>query len=137
VEIVVEANNGIPIGLAIDAANVSETALGPAALAMLMIAIALTPVPVLADRAYDCDWLRDHLAKLGLILVAAHRSNRVKEPTNDGRTLRRLKRRWKVERTFAWLHSYRRVVTRYEKATPRYEGFANLACAFIALGNLL
>ena len=114
-----------------------ETALGPAALAMLLLLLPLAPVPVLADRAYDSDWLREHLAGLGFILVAAHRSNRVKESTNDGRTLRRLSRRWKVERTFAWLHSYRRVVTRYEKAVERYEGFANLACAFIALGNLL
>ena len=104
---------------------------------MLLVLLPLAPVPVLADRAYDSDWLREHLAGLGFILVAAHRSNRVKESTNDGRTLRRLSRRWKVERTFAWLHSYRRVVTRYEKAIHRYEGFANLACAFIALGNLL
>jgi transposase len=116
---------------------VPETALGPAALAMMLVALPRLPIPVLADRAYDCDWLRQHLAALGLILVAAHRSNRVKASSNDGRTLRRLSRRWKVERTLAWLHSYRRVVTRYEKAIHRYEGFANLACAFIALGNLL
>ncbi len=56
----------------------------------------------------------------------------VKEATSDGRRERRLKRRWKVERTYAWLHSYRRVVTRYEKSRCRYEGFVSLACAFIA-----
>lgn len=114
-----------------------ETALGPAALAMLLVLLPLTPILVLADRAYDCDWLREHLATRNLILVAAHRSNRVKESSNDGRVLRRLGRRWKVERSFSWLHSYRRVLTRYEKAVYRYEGFANLACAFMALSSLL
>ena len=47
-----------------------------------------------------------------------------------------VKRRWKVERTNAWLHSYRRAVTRYEKSVSRYEGFVSLACAFICLGKL-
>jgi transposase len=41
-----------------------------------------------------------------------------------------------VERTFAGLRSYRRIVTRYEKSIRHFEGFVNLACAFIALSNL-
>jgi len=137
VELVVEASNGIPVGVSTDAANVSETMLGPAALAMIGVMMTVLPVPVLADKAYDCDWLREYLASKGFILLARHRSNRAKPATNDGRRLRRLKRRWKVERTFAWLHSYRRVVTRYEKSVNRYDGFVHLACAFISLGNLL
>lgn len=132
-----EAANGIPIGVATDAANVPELLLGPAALAMLAVMLTVMDVPVLGDKAYDCDWLREHLELLGFILISPHRKNRVQEPTNDGRRMRRYKRRWKVERTFAWLHSYRRVVTRYEKDIHRYEGFVHLACAFIALGNLV
>ena len=114
-----------------------ETALGPAALAMIAVMMTAMDVSVLADKAYDSDWLRDHLESLGFILVAPHRANRVKPPMIDGRRLRRYQRRWKVERTFAWLHSYRRVVTRYEKCCQRFEGFVQLACAFIALGNLI
>lgn len=133
----IEAKHGIPVGVAVDAASVPETALGPAALAMLLVLLPTAPVPVLADRAYDCDWLREHLAGQGIILVAKHRSNRVKEPTADGRRNRRLKHRWKVERTLAWYHSYRRAITRYEKKVFRFEGFVNLACAFIALANLI
>lgn len=121
-----------------DAANVAETMLGPAALAMMPIpATADTPVPVLADKAYDSDGLREHLADEGFVLVTPHRDNRVSPPMIDGRRLRRYKRRWKVERTFAWLHSYRRVVTRHEKSCQRFEGFVQLACAFMALGNLI
>jgi transposase len=123
--------------LAVDAANVPETALGPAALAMLAVPKPEGEIPVLADKAYDSDPLREHLAEENYILITPHRRNRVKPPLIDGRRLRRYQRRWKVERTFAWLHSYRRVVTRYEKCCRRFEGFVNLACAFIAIGNLI
>jgi hypothetical protein len=43
------------------------------------------------------------LAQLGIELIAPHRRNRKKPKTQDGRPLRRYKRRWKIERLFAWL----------------------------------
>ena len=129
---------GIPIGVATDAAGVSETVLGPAALACIPASVPVPfGTPVMADRAYDSDPLRDHLADEGFRLVARHRKGRVKPPTADGRACRRLKRRWIVERTFAWLHSFRRVVTRFEKDIGRYDGFVHLACAFICLNRLV
>ena len=70
-------------------------------------------------------------------LLAPHRKNRTAKPTHDGRKMRRYRRRWKVERTFAWLHSYRRTVTRFEKSIQRFDGFVSLACAFIALNKML
>jgi transposase len=133
---VIEAKHGIPVAAAVDAANVSEVHLGPAALAMMLVMLPFGSTTVLADRAYDSDPLREEMELQDFELVAAHRKNRVKPPTNDGRTLRKLKRRWKVERTFAWLHSFRRVVTRFEKRIDHFEGFVNLGCAFIALGKL-
>ena len=51
--------------------------------------------------------------------------------------MRRYRRRWKIERTFAWLHIYRRVITRYERKVELFDGFVHLACAFIALNRLL
>ena len=47
-------------------------------------------------------------------MIAPHRRGRVSKPTQDGRALRRYARRWKVDRLFAWLHNFRRLVTRYE-----------------------
>jgi hypothetical protein len=35
--------------------------------------------------------------------------------TQDGRCLRRARRRWKIERLFAWMHNFRRLVTRWER----------------------
>jgi len=137
VEIVVDAT-GIPLGMVTDSAQVSETLLGEVALVDIPASIAVPDqVPVIADRAYDSDPLRESMAEDGFILVSPHRKNRVKPKTNDGRRLRRYKRRYIVERTFAWIHSYRRVVTRFEKRVDLYEGFVHLACAFIAINRLL
>ncbi len=46
--------------------------------------------------------------------IAPHRRYRTKPKTQDGRPLRRYKRRWKVERLIAWLQNFRRVIVRYE-----------------------
>jgi len=66
------------------------------------------PSRLIYDKAADSDPLRERLAKRGVDLVCPHHKNRVKKPTQDGRKLRRYKRRWKIERTIAWLHNFRR-----------------------------
>jgi transposase len=137
VEIVTD-RTGVPVGVATDAANVSEVHLGPAALAAIPAAVPVAfGTPVMADRAYDSDPLREYLADEGFTLVARHRKGRVRPPTADGRACRRLKRRWIVARTFAWLHSFRRAATRFERDIGRYDGLVHLACAFVALGRLV
>ena len=128
---------GIPLAAETDAADVSEVVLGPAVLAAIPVSVAVPfGVPVLADRAYDSDPLRDRLALGGFTLLAPHRKNRKRPPTNDGRRMRRYKRRFVVERTFAWVQSFRRVATRYEYKVGLYDGFVALACAFVALSKL-
>jgi transposase len=47
--------------------------------------------------------------------------------------LRRYKRRWKVERLFAWLHNFRRLVIRYEYYPENFLGFVHLGCTLILL----
>ena len=54
------------------------------------------------------------LEQYGVQLIAPHKFVRVAAATQDGRVLRRYRRRWKVERLFAWLHNFRRVVIRWE-----------------------
>jgi transposase len=134
---VVETQSGVPIAAATDAADVSEVVLGPAALAGVPIAWDTRPeTPVLADRAYDSDPLREDFAVRGYRLISPHRKNRTKPSSNDGRRMRRYRRRYKVERAFAWVQSFRRVATRYEWYCDLYDGFVSLACALIALGKL-
>lgn len=89
-------------------------------------------VPDRLDRGYDSDGLDNLLmTQYGIEMIAANRQGRAK--TQDGRPLRRAKRRWKIERLFAWLHNCRRVVTRWERHVENYLGMVQLACARILL----
>jgi transposase len=54
----------------------------------------------------------------------------------DGRVLRRYKRRWKVERLFAWLLRNRRLTERYERKAANFLGFVLLGCLKILLNHL-
>jgi IS5 family transposase len=73
------------------------------------------PERLVGDRAYDPDPLDAELRNEGIEMIAPHRKNRKKPKTQDGRKLRRYKRHWKVERLFAWLGNFRRLVVRYER----------------------
>jgi transposase len=95
--------------------------------------VAARPARLVGDRAYDSDPLDRALAAAGTQLIAPHRANRRKPRTQDGRPLRRLARRWKVERLNAWLQHCRRLVTRYEYYVENFAGFLHLACLRILL----
>ncbi len=91
------------------------------------------PEKLIGDRAYDSDPLDERLAERGVEMIAPHKTNRVKSKTQDGRKLRRYKRRWKVERFFAWLYNYRRCVVRYEYKEENFKAVVLLACMMIFL----
>ena len=91
------------------------------------------PERLIGDRAYDSDPLDVQFAKQGIELIAPHRDNRSKPITQDGRVLRRYRRRWKVERLFAWLQNFRRLVVRYEYHVENFLGFVYLGCMLILL----
>jgi hypothetical protein len=52
------------------------------------------PERLIGDRAYDADPLDAALATLGIEMIAPHRRGRVRPKTQDGRPLRRYKRRY-------------------------------------------
>lgn len=91
------------------------------------------PTRLIGDKAYDSDPLDAELARIEVELIAPHKQNRKRAKTQDGRKLRRYKRRWKVERLFAWLQNYRRILVRYEYYADNYLGFVHLGCAMILL----
>src|SRR5262249_40807580 len=55
------------------------------------------PARLIGDNAYESDRLDAELARHGVELIAPHLRTRT-QPTQDGRPLRRYRRRWKVER---------------------------------------
>jgi transposase len=94
------------------------------------------PERLIGDRAYDSDLLDAALAERGIEMIAPHRRRRKKPKTQDGRKLRHYKRRWKIERLFAWLGNFRRLVVRYERKAQNYLGFVHLGCVTILLRRL-
>ncbi len=91
---------------------------------------------LIGDKAYDSDGLDQRLWEERRIeMISPNRRNR-KVATQDGRPLRRYKRRWKVERLFAWLQNFRRLVTRYERHAENFQGFVHLGCMVILLRHL-
>jgi transposase len=94
------------------------------------------PTRLIGDKAYDSDPLDEKLAsKYGIELIAPNRRGR-KRRTQDGRKLRRYRRCWKVERLFAWMHNFRRLVTLWEYHIENFLGFVHLACLHIMLRHL-
>jgi transposase len=95
------------------------------------------PERLIGDKAYDSDALDEDLKEEGIEMIAPHRVNRKRPPTQDGRTLRRYKRRWNVERLFAWLGNFRHLAIRYERYLENFLGFVHLGCIVILLRRYL
>jgi transposase len=93
------------------------------------------PARLIGDKAYDSDKLDEKLAEeYAIEMIAPNRRKRSK--TQDGRKLRRYRRRWRVERLFAGMHSFRRLVTRWEYHIENFLGFVQLACLHMLLRHL-
>lgn len=125
------------MGIHLDSASPAEVKLlEPTMKRMVVPQGALTlpnrdPVKMILDRAYDSDALRWRLAKQGIEVVCPHRRNRRRPSLQDGRALRRYRRRWKIERLIAWLGNFRRLVVRYERNLLIYRAFVHVACLLI------
>jgi transposase len=132
---VVVDGQGVPLGSQLTSATPAEVRFAEPTLDAICIGAGRPkqPLRVIADRGYDSNPLRLRLRERGMILIAPHRRNRTRNLMNDGRMLRRYRKRWKVERTFAWLGNYRRLVVRYDRRLSMYRAFFHLACALITL----
>ena len=136
---VVVDGQGVPLGSQLTSASPAEVKLAESTLQAISVPRGgrgrpqKRPRRVIADRAYDSDPLRGRLLDRGLLLIVPHRKNRRAPSLNDGRTLRRYRKRWKVERTFAWLGNFRRLVVRYDRLLNLYRAFFHIACALITL----
>ena len=95
------------------------------------------PERLVADRGYDSNKLRAALVRRGIEPIIPARRNNHQATHQDGRKLRRYRHRWIVERTFAWLGHFRRLVVRYERLVTTYSGFFHLACAMLTLKRVL
>jgi len=90
---------------------------------------------LIGDKAFDSKKLAKRLEQERHVeLVAPCRGGpRPTSRRQDGRKLRRYKRRWKVERLFAWLKRYRRICTRWEREAENFLAFLHLGCIVVFL----
>jgi IS5 family transposase len=86
------------------------------------------PQIIQGDRGYRSKPHRQRLRERGITPVLA----KVGSPHGSGLG----KTRWQVERSIAWLHSFRRLKIRYKRYAHVHEAFLSLACALICWTRL-
>jgi len=140
--VVVVDGSGVPIGAQLASAQISEYRLAESTLNTVRVPRAGRGRPrsqlhrVIADRGYDSDPLRQRMMERGTELIAPYRSNVRNRRFEDKRKLRRYRRRWKIERTNAWLQNFRRIQVRYDRILSIFQGFFHFACLLITLRHL-
>ena len=137
--VVLADGQGIPLGVLLASATPHEVTLAEPALATVRVPRRgrgrprVRPQRIIADRGYDSDPLRRRLRRRGIELIAPYRRNKRNKPYEDGRKLRRYRRRWKIERTFAGLQNFRRLQVRQDRILSVFQGFCHVACLLITL----
>ena len=137
--------NGVPLGLHVDSARPNELKLVEATLQSIRVPQPRgrprqRPRALAADKLFDDQALRLRLRRRGIqphipTVARPHR----KSPKR-GRPLRVgpiFHNRWKIERTFAWLKSHRRLAIRYERSVHLYRAFCLLALILLSIRLIL
>jgi transposase len=132
---------GTPLGIHLEAASPSEVKLVEATLASVKVKVGKRkrgkPKRLIGDRGYDSNKVRALLVKRGIEPIIPARSNNTVATHQDGRKMRRYKRRWIIERSNSWLQTFRRMVVRYERSEKIFAAFVHMACALITLKKVL
>ncbi len=85
---------------------------------------------LLADKAFDADWLRAELNQRGATAVIPPKANRKQQIAYDKDMYR-----WRhlVENYFAKIKEFRGIATRYDKTDTSYGANLNLVATVIAM----
>ncbi len=92
------------------------------------------PEELLAGPAYDTKEIRNYLRNRGIQsnIPGNRRNSRTPRPGRPTRfDDRSYKHRGAVERFFAWLLSFKRIVIRHERLVKTYQAFINIASILI------
>jgi transposase len=134
---------GTPLGVCVEKASPSEVKLLERTLDSVKVKRRRgacrrphKPERLIADRGYDSNGARALLVKREIEPIIPKRRNNTVATHQDGRKLRRYKRRWIIERTNSWLQNFRRLVARYARNLKNFAALVHLACAFITLNKV-
>lgn len=98
------------------------------------------PKQLAADVSYDSRPLRRGLRKRGITPSIPKRRLHTRQRRRRGRPAKVhpvSKQRWKVERAFAWLNTWRRLAARYERQTKISRAFLTIACFMTYINAIL
>ena len=137
--------NGLPIGLHVDSATPHELKLAQTTLNSIRVPQKrgrpkTRPKELVADKAYDSADFRRQLRARGIKPTIPTFERRKRTHPKRGRPLRTgvsYRNRWKVERCFAWMDNYRRLLVRYERHLHLYKAFCLFALILWCLDRLL
>jgi transposase len=134
--------NGLPIGFYLASANHHEVRLAVPALQTVRVTRPKRgrpkqrPDELVADKAYDRKRLRRWLRSKRIKPTIPSYERRACKQPRRGRPLKAglgYAERWKVERTFAWLGNFRRLLVRHERYLSTLRAFFLIAFIFMSL----
>lgn len=130
--------DGLPLAIKLASGNVHDLDLAEGTIARIRVGNKTRPDVVLADKGYDSTIFRRKLRKRGIKANIpereyAHRRKRGRPPKYDSQLG---KQRFVVERTNAWLKSFRRLRFRSDRTLPMFKTLVQLACIVICVRKL-
>lgn len=131
---------GIPIAMVVAKGNIVDTTLAETTVDSIRIAkSAIQGSDFLGDKGYDCLEFRIHVAEYGSIpCIPKRKCTKVKDKHIWYYMYDKLKgkKRFVVERTNAWLKSFRRLRMRFDYKASSFEAFLYLAILVICVRKL-
>ena len=137
---------GLPLGFHLDSANRAEVRLAEQTLDTIRVARPhgrpkQRPEKLVADRGYDSSAFRRALRRRGIRMCIPPKRRPKNWRAKRGRPVVARKDdyrlRHNVERTFAWLGGFRRLLIRWERQLPVYRAFFEIALLLLCLRPLL
>jgi len=134
--------NGLPLGFRLASASPHEVKLAVPTLETVKVPRReggrpkQRPKELVADRAYDSkhfrEWLRSKRIKPAIPSYERRPRKRPK-PERLVKACPSYQERWKVERTFAWLGNFRRLLVRHERYLSTFRAFFLVAFIVVSL----
>jgi len=137
--------NGLPIGFELAGANHHEVKLAVGTLEMVRVPRRgrgrpkQRPQELVADKAYDSNRFRHWLRSKGIKPTIPPYERRARKRPRRGRPMNvgpGYAERWRVERTFAWLGNFRRLLVRHERHLSTFWAFFVIAFVLVLLRHL-
>lgn len=134
--------NSLPIGFELANASHHEVKLAVSTLQTVRVPRAgrgrpkQRPKELVADKAYDSKGFRNWLRSRRIKPTIPSYERRERQRSKRGRPLEvgpSYSERWKVERTFAWLGSFRRLLVRHERYLSTFRAFFLVALILVSL----